>query len=111
MREAAISLNILRTQHVIDGVPDGVIMRHFEVPGAGGFLLSTRSGGATRLFPEGGRAEYFADLFECVEKCQRYLDDPSLRVAIAKRASDDVHCHHSYFHRAAELVELLRALS
>ena len=35
IRESAICLNVLRCQHVIDGKPDGLIMRHFEVPGAG----------------------------------------------------------------------------
>jgi hypothetical protein len=108
MRESAVCLNILRTQHVIDGQPDGVIMRHFEVPGAGGFLLSTRSGGATRLFPEGESAEYFSDASECAEKCVRYLDDSHERPAIATRAHDIVREDHTYVHRACEVVEMLK---
>ncbi|MGB6193518.1 MAG: glycosyltransferase, partial [Terracidiphilus sp.] len=58
IRESAVCLNVLRKQHIINGVPDGLIMRHFEVPGAGGFLLSTRGGGAVDLFPEAKTGEY-----------------------------------------------------
>lgn len=110
MRESAVCLNILRTQHIIDGQPDGVIMRHFEVPGAGGFLLSTRSGGATRLFPEGETAEYFSSTEECVEKCRRYLQDPPTRASIVTLGHAATHERHTYGHRAAEIVAMFREL-
>jgi len=107
-REAAICLNILRVQHIIDGKPDGVIMRHFEVPGTGGFLLSTRSGGATRLFPEGFSAAYYSSAEECVEQCRRYLTDAHGRATIAGQAHATVRDHFTYVALARELAVLLR---
>lgn len=108
-REAAVCLNILRTQHVIDGEPDGVIMRHFEVPGMGGFLLSTRSGTASRLFPEGEAADYFGSVEECVQKCRVHLSGIADRQRVVEHAHQCVHGHHTYEHRAAEVVGVLRS--
>jgi hypothetical protein len=107
IRESAVSLNVLRSQHVIDGVADGLIMRHFEVPGAGGFLLSTRGGGATRLFAEGETAEYFGDMRECVEKTRKYIADAGARQRIAARSHDLVAAHHQYTDRARDVLGLL----
>jgi spore maturation protein CgeB len=110
IRESAVCINILRTQHIIDGQPDGLIMRHFEVPGAGGFLLSTRSGGATRLFPEGETAEYFANTEECMAKIRHFLANPEQRKKIALAAHANVASLHTYEHRLRELVEWLQSL-
>lgn len=107
IRESAICLNILRTQHIIDGVPDGLIMRHFEVPGAGGFLLSTRGGGATTLFPEGDTGEYFSNVQECLEIIRRYLAAEEARRQLAERAHAAIAAHHQYTDRAREIVKLL----
>jgi len=110
IRESAVCLNILRRQHVVDGVPDGLIMRHFEVPGAGGFLLSTRGGGATTLFPEGQTGEYFSDAEECVEQISRFLVDNSARRELAERAHAEVAAHHQYRDRALQIVRFLDVL-
>jgi hypothetical protein len=107
IRESAICLNVLRTQHLVDGVPDGLIMRHFEVPGAGGFLLSTRSGGATTLFPEGETGEYFSGVNECVEKIRYYLANESARRQLAERAHAEIAMRHQYTDRARQILQLL----
>lgn len=107
IRESAISLNVLRTQHVIDGFPDGLIMRHFEVPGAGGFLLSTRGGGATELFPEGESGEYFSSVSECVDKARHYIADDSARRELAEKAHVIVASEHQYTDRARQILRLL----
>jgi len=104
LRDAAVSLNILRGQHMVAGVPDGTIMRHFEVPGAGGFLLSTRSESATRLFREGESAAYFEGVDDCIEKCRHYLEAGAERRAVAERAHADVSAAHQYRHRAQEIL-------
>jgi len=109
IRESSVSLNVLRNQHVIQGRPDGLIMRHFEVPGAGGYLLSTRSGGATRLFPEGETGEYFSDIRECLEKTEEALAKPGERAALAARAHQSVRADHTYVVRMAELVRYLES--
>ena len=108
-REAAVSLNILRTQHIIDGQADGVIMRHFEVPGAGGVLLSTRSGVATELFPEGEAAAYFDTTQECIEKCQALISDNRRRQDLAGVGHQVVNMKHTYVVRASEIATHLRS--
>jgi len=107
IRESAVCLNVLRRQHIIDGEPDGLIMRHFEVPGAGGFLLSTRSGGATTLFPERETGEYYSDLPECVEKVRSYIANDSARRELAERAHAAVAAHHQYTDRAQQILQRL----
>jgi spore maturation protein CgeB len=107
IRESAICINILRTQHIIDGKPDGLIMRHFEVPGSGGFLLSTRGGGATRLFPEGKTGAYFTGMAECLELVKTYIGDSRCRRDLAERAHAEIAMHHKYKDRALEILTLL----
>lgn len=111
LRESAVSLNILRTQHQIDGEFDGVIMRHFEVPGAGGVLLSTRSGVATELFEPGRSGLYFSSVKECVDECHRLIADPQSRVRLSERAHALVAGEHTYVHRAREIADAMAALS
>jgi len=108
IRESAITLNILRTQHIIDGIPDGLIMRHFEVPGSGGFLLSTRGGGATDLFREGETGEYFTGMAECVEKAKKYIADKTARRILVEQAHTEVALRHQYTHRAREILAMLQ---
>jgi hypothetical protein len=108
IRQSAICLNVLRSQHVIDGEPDGLIMRHFEVPGSGGFLLSTRSGGATDLFPEGECAEYFSDPEECCRKIEACLSVPHARRRMAAQAHERVAHAHTYAARMDELIQMLQ---
>jgi len=111
IRDSAVCLNVLRTQHMIDGKPDGTIMRHFEVPGAGGFLLSTRSTGATEALPEGEAAEYFADAKECIEKAKEYISNEAARRRIAERAHAIVAERHRYTDRAREILRMLEERS
>lgn len=100
-----INLNILRDQHYIAGKADGVIMRTFEVPGAGGFLLATRSGGATELFPENEAVGYFDDLDECLERIEHYLTHDADRNDASRQAHCLVDAHHHYSHRVKDLLE------
>lgn len=107
IRGSAICLNILRDQHYIDGKAAGVLMRHFEVPGAGGFLLSTRSVEACRLFPEGEMADYFDDVEEALQKTALYMNNPVLRRAVARRGHDRVAAADTYIHRMNDVLRWL----
>ena len=108
VRQAAVCVNPLRRQHTIGGQADGLIMRHFEVPGAGGVLLSTRGTGATAIFPEGQTGDYFAGPAECAEKARMYMADQAVRMQFAARAHAAVAGAHQYKHRAAEIVRLFQ---
>ena len=105
---AKIVLNPLRTQHSVDGSPDGMTMRTFEVPGCGGFLLASRSREAVAIFPEDVAGAYFADPQECIAQIERYLADPGRRATIAHAAHELVARAHRYVHRAAAILESCR---
>ena len=102
-----INLNILRDQHYHDGKADGVIMRTFEVPGAGGFLLSTRSGCATSIFREDQECGYFDDIDECLNKIEFYLANECIRNEMSQTSHETVDADHHYHHRASEIIAML----
>lgn len=104
---ARVTLNIVRRQHIIGGQADGVIMRNFEVPGAGGFLLSTWTPTADRLFPEAECGAYFADLADCLKRIEYFLTHADQRDHISRRAHNEVSKRHLYTHRVKELEALL----
>lgn len=105
---ARINLNILREQHMVGGQPDGVIMRNFEVPGAGGFLLSTRSATAERLFPERHTGAYYQDVSDCLTAIERHLAQERERNELAALAHEEVDRRHRFTHRASEILSMLR---
>lgn len=98
---ADIALNILREQNL----PDGTNMRSFEVPGAGGFLLASRTRGATEIYPEGEAGAYFGSREELVEKIGYYLQHPAERAKISRRAHEITERKHKYVHRARRILE------
>ena len=107
IREAAVTLNILRTQHSIESEPTGVIMRHFEVPGAGGFLLSSISDDASKLFEKQKHADYFSNVRECISLCKHYIRADAERRDLAERGHDLISKKHKYINRAKEIIDLV----
>ncbi len=100
-----ITLNIYRDQHYIDGAADGTIMRSFEAPGSGSFLLAPRSPGAIDIFPESDAGAYFDDTQDCLENIEFYLARPGERHRIAQNAHSVVAAHR-YEDRASRLLRL-----
>jgi spore maturation protein CgeB len=105
---ARVNLNILRDQHYVDNKADGVIMRTFEVPGSGGFLLATRSDGATDLFPEDQTVGYFDNVSECLQKIDWYLRNSAARQTALKQAHALVAAKHRYQDRVLDLLAFVR---
>ena len=99
--QAAVVLNIFREQHQ----PGGVIMRTFEIPGAGGFLLSEGNDEVRALFAEGETGTYFTDVRDCVEKLRYWLAHPTERAALARRAHERVAGEFTYGRLAGKLLE------
>lgn len=97
-----IVLNVFREQNL----PDGTNMRTFEVPGAGGFLLSHRTGGAVEIFPEDEAGVYFDTRQEMLAQIDRYLDAPAKRADIARRAHRIVDRGHKYVNRAVKVLRV-----
>lgn len=104
---ADIALNVLREQNL----PDGTNMRTFEVPGAGGFLLSTRTSGATEIYPEGEASAYFGSVQELLEKIEYYLKNATERREIARRAHEITARKHRYVHRARRILKSVELMA
>lgn len=102
--DSKIVLNILRRQNL----PDGTNMRTFEVPGCGGFMLSTYSDGANEIFPQGKAGAYFRDTPECIAQIKLFLKQEDQRRAIADEAHKRVSQGQQYLHRAERILEVYR---
>lgn len=66
------------------GNGDQYTRRAFEIPAAGGFLLSERTPVMETLYREGQEAEYFSSTSELVDKCRYYLKYESARQRVAR---------------------------
>lgn len=97
---SAVVLNLFRQQHA----PGGVVMRTFEVPGAGGFLLSEANDEVRTLFPENETGAYFTDAADCLAKIRYWLAHPAERAALARRAHERVATDFTYDRLAATLL-------
>jgi spore maturation protein CgeB len=84
--------------------------RTFEVPGAGGFLLTEVSPGLERYFAIGSEIATFDSPRELVEKVRYYLDHPMERDAITRAGHARAIAEHTYAQRIAEILEELRRL-
>lgn len=82
---AKIVLNLVRRAN-----RDGHVMRTFEVPACGGFMLSDRTDEHQELFSEAVDAVFFEGLEELVTQVKRYLAATNDRVAISGRAHRSV---------------------
>ncbi len=106
LRNSYISLNILRKQNL----PDGTNMRTFEVPGCGGFSLSTRTIGSQEIFPEPQMGAYFESIDEVLNKIDYFLSHETERNAITQAAHRITEEGHQYTHRAQQILSVYREL-
>jgi spore maturation protein CgeB len=97
-----VALNILRRQNL----PDGTVMRTFEVPGCGGISLSTRTEGALAIFPEGVASAYFAGPEECASQINCLLAHPEQARDLALAAHRIVSASHRYIDRARGILDV-----
>lgn len=103
LASSAVAMNILRQQNQ----PDGTNMRTFELAGVGACALSTRTAGATEIFPENEAAFYFSDLSECVAQIERLLPDATLRQRAVTNARRIVRQGQLYDDRARSVLAVL----
>lgn len=78
--------------------------RLFWVLGTGGFLLTNATTGIHDDFD--GRLAIAHDDDEFIELTQYYLDNDEERQRIAKKGRDFVLDHHTYTHRAQEIIDI-----
>jgi spore maturation protein CgeB len=84
--------------------------RTFEVPGAGGFLLTEAAPGLDRYFSISREIATFETLSQLVEKVRYYLDRPDERDAIARAGHARTMAEHTYERRISEILDKLRLL-
>jgi len=78
---------------------DDVIMRVFEVMGAGGFLLTNWVPTIEELFEDGKHLVLYRSMEEAIDKAKYYLKHDSEREKIAKAGFEEVMAKHTIDHR------------
>jgi spore maturation protein CgeB len=108
VRESAISLNFGDSGLHLRGLRPyrsrQIKARVFEVPGAGGFLLTEAADGLEHLFRDGSEIAVFRDADELAEKARYYLEYPDERDRIALAGHERCARSHTYTRRFEELL-------
>jgi spore maturation protein CgeB len=85
--------------------PDQIKGRTFEVPGSGGFLLTSRVAHLEDYFELGKEIAVFSTPDELIEQIGFWLAHPDERAAVADAAYQRVRAEHTYDHRFAAVFE------
>ena len=101
-RRSPINLNITSLQ-----MPTAVNQRVFDVPAAGGFLLTDSQADMAELFPPDARAT-FASADELSDQLSFYARRPDARSAVARAAQKHVLAHHTYAARLTDMLAQMR---
>jgi spore maturation protein CgeB len=108
-RESVISLNFADSSLQWRGLRphrDAQIKaRTFEVPGAGGFLLTEAVAGLSEYYRPGEEIDVFRSEEELIEKIQAYLGSPARRDAACRAGHERTRREHTYEKRFAPLLE------
>ena len=89
-------------------MPGGVNQRVFDVPAAGGFLLTDKPDVMAPLFEPGRECACFRDPDEIPALVERYLEDAEARGRIAAAARRRVLAEHTYDHRLRTIADTVR---
>jgi len=80
----------------------------FDVPAAGGFLLTDKPDVMAPLFEPGRECACFRDPDEIPALVERYLEDAEARGRIAAAARRRVLAEHTYDHRLRTIADTVR---
>lgn len=109
MRESQVSLNFGDSGIVIEaGKPvrsRQIKARVFEVPGAGGLLVTEKAEHLSGFFEPGKEIVLFEGIDDLVEKIEFLLAHPDKRDAIAEAGYERTKAEHSYESRFSPLIE------
>jgi len=110
MRESVISLNFGDSGVVMRGLVPGrsrqIKARIFEVPGAGGFLMTENANDLDRFYEIGKEIVVYEGLSDLVEKITYFLGHPEERDKIAMAGHVRTRNEHTYESRFRELLEI-----
>ena len=99
-----LNLNLTSLQ-----MKDGLNQRVFDVPAAGGFLLTDFKESLLELFAK-DEVAFYHDQDEALDKLEYYGSHPEARQTLTVRARDRVLAEHTFSHRVQTLLEHLRAV-
>jgi spore maturation protein CgeB len=103
---AKIAVNLVRRAN-----RDDHVMRTFEIPACGGFMLTERSSTHEELFAEDNEAAFFGSPDEFVAKVRSYLGRDEDRARIAAAGYRKItHGRHSYGDRLVEIIQLAQSV-
>jgi len=109
IRNSVISLNFANSAIIFDWIlpreVNQIKARTFEVPGAGGFLLTEWADGIDRYYTPGKEIVVFQNLEELANQIRYYLQHPGERDIIAWAGYDRTKKEHSYEQRLAEVLD------
>jgi spore maturation protein CgeB len=83
--------------------------RTFEVPGAGGFLLTEAAPGLEQYFAIGAEIATFVSPDELIAQARYFLDHPIERDSIAQAGYARTSTEHTYEQRLAQILAVLRS--
>ncbi len=110
MRESIISLNFGDSGMVMRGLAPRrsrqIKARIFEVPGAGGMLLTESAEGLDRFYRVGEEIAVFEGVEDLAAKIRYFLDHPAQRDAIALKGYQRTRKEHTYEHRFSTLLDV-----
>lgn len=100
IRESVVSLNFANSRG-----ENQIKARTFEVPGAGGFLLTESARSLEKFYAVGHEIAIYDGLDDLIAKIVYYLSHPQERDAIARAGFERTVRAHTYEHRLAELLD------
>ncbi|MBK5275239.1 MAG: glycosyltransferase [Desulfuromonadales bacterium] len=100
MRDSVISLNFSNSKGA-----NQIKARTFEVPGAGGFLLTENAPGLDRYYLSGKEIVTYDSLEDLVQKAKYYLSHPCERDAIALAGFQRTVKEHTYEMRLKDVLD------
>lgn len=104
LHEAKIAVNLVRLQN-----RDDHVMRTFEGPACGAFMLNQRTEEHLDLFAEDREAAYFESVEEMVEKVRYFLDKDAERLRIQRAGHRKLKAsRHTYEDRLNQILAMSR---
>ena len=108
VRESRISLNFgdsgLQLRGVVPYRSRQIKARVFEVPGAGGFLLTQPADGLERCYRDGEEIAVFDSDAELLSRIRYYLEHPDERDRVALAGHERTRREHTYSRRFVDLI-------
>ena len=109
MRDSIISLNFGDSGMVVHGIVPGrsrqIKARVFEVPGAGGFLMTECADGLDRCYRIGDEIAVFDGIPDLAGKISHFIDHPEERDRIAMAGYTRTRDEHTYDMRFSKLLD------